>query len=70
MRNNKKDDKLSVNEITTMNHIEKVSNKPVSNADKDAFCVYDHKRHAVGSKIKSSNGSESVCTGKCSWENK
>lgn len=71
MRNNKKDDKLYVNMITAPNDIKAISNAPVSNAAKDPFCLYGHKRHAVGSKIINNDGSQTLCTteNNGSWQN-
>jgi hypothetical protein len=69
MKNHKKNDNISVNDISLHNDIKAVSQKPAGNADKDPFCVYEHKRHAVGSKIKNSDGSESVCTEDTTWKN-
>ena len=68
MQNRKKQDSISVN-IIGENEIKSVSQKPVGNAGKDPFCVYDHKRHAVGSKIMNEDGSETVCTDDGSWKN-
>ncbi len=61
MQNRKRQDSLFVNSITDPNNITAVSKAPAGNAEKDAFCVYAHKRHAVGSKIENRNGPESVC---------
>jgi hypothetical protein len=69
MQNHKEQDNISVNIIRPKNDIKAVSKKPVGNADKDPFCVYAHKRHAVGSKIINEDGSESVCTNDTSWKN-
>lgn len=69
MQNHKKQDNISVNIIGQENQINSVSKKPVGNADKDSFCVYDHKRHAVGSKIINEDGSETICTEDGSWKN-
>ncbi|MDP4180422.1 MAG: hypothetical protein Q8942_04935 [Bacillota bacterium] len=69
MKNHTKDDKTSVNIITSPNEIKAVSDKPVGTASKDPFCVYGHKRHAVGSKIINEDGSETVCNKEGSWQN-
>ena len=69
MQNRKNQDNLSENIITLHNEIKTKSQKPVGNAEKDPFCVYEHKRHAVGSKIINSDGSETVCTDDSSWKN-
>ena len=68
MQNRKQQDSISVNDISQENGIKKVSRKGTGNAGKDAFCVYDHKRHAVGSKITTENGLQSVCTAEGSWK--
>jgi hypothetical protein len=68
MQNHKKQDNISVNIINEVNEVKQVSQKPVGNADKNPFCVFDHKRHAVGSKISNGDGSESVCTDEGSWK--
>jgi len=70
MQNHNKQDSISVNIITSDNKVKTVSKKPVSNSDKEPFCVYDHKRHAVGSKIKNRDGTEAVCTEDGVWKNK
>lgn len=69
MQNHKKQDSISVNDISHVNDINAVSKKPVGNAGKDPFCVYDHKRHAVNSKITNVDGSETVCKNDGSWHN-
>jgi hypothetical protein len=66
MQNRKKQDNISVN-IIGENEIKSISQKR-GNADKDPFCVYDHKRHAVGSKIMNDDGSENICTEEGSWK--
>jgi len=62
MKNHNEQDSLYVNVISPTGEIKAVSDKPVGNAAKDPFCVYAHKRHAVGSKIIHRDGSEAVCT--------
>ena len=69
MQNHKKQDSISVNIINEVDEIKTISQKPVGNAGKDPFCVYDHKRHAVGSKLVNGDGTESVCTDDGSWKN-
>lgn len=69
MRNRKKNDELYVNKISPPNHVENVSNQPVGNAGKDSFCLYDNKRHAVGSKLMHRDGSVSICTEDGTWQN-
>lgn len=69
MQNRKKNDNISVNKITLHNDIEPISKKSVGTAEKDPFCVYEHKRHAVGSKIKNSDDSETICTDDSTWKN-
>jgi len=68
MQNHKKQDNISVNVIGQEKQIKSISQEPVGNAGKDPFCVYDHKRHAVGSKIINDDGSESVCSEEGSWK--
>lgn len=69
MQNRKKQDSLFVNRIADPDDITAVSGSPAGNADKDAFCVYAHKRHAVGSKIENRNGPGSVCREDGTWHN-
>lgn len=69
MQNRKEQDALSVNIIKPDNGIKPISQKAAGNAGKDPFCVYDHKRHAVGSKIKYQDGSEAICTKDSTWQN-
>jgi hypothetical protein len=71
MKNNKKEDKLYVNVISPPNDIKAISNGPVGNASTDTFCVYEHKRHAIGSKIINNDGSHTVCSseGDGTWQN-
>jgi hypothetical protein len=69
MKNHKKQDSISVNNITLHNEIKPDSDKPKGNADSDPFCVYEHKRHAAGSKIMNSDGSETVCDKDGTWKN-
>lgn len=70
MQNRKKQDSISVNIINEGNEVRPLSQKPVGNAGKEPFCVYDHKRHAVGSKIINEDGSEAICSEDGSWRNK
>ncbi len=67
MKNHKKEDKLFVNNITETNEVKKISKTPKGNADTEPFCVIGHQRHAVGSKIKNHDGTETVCTEK-GWQ--
>jgi hypothetical protein len=71
MKNNKKEDKLYVNLITAPNDIKAISDNPVGNAAKDPFCVFAHKRHAIGSKIVNNDDSQTVCSTESdgSWQN-
>ncbi|HEY5586066.1 MAG TPA: hypothetical protein VIK78_16440 [Ruminiclostridium sp.] len=69
MQNHKNQDSISVNFVNEVNEIKPITKKPVGNAGTDPFCVYDHKRHAVGSKIINGDGTESVCTDDGSWQN-
>ena len=66
MQNRKKNDNISV-DIIGENEIK--FERPGGNAGKNPFCVYDHKRHAVGSKIINDDGTESICTADGSWKN-
>lgn len=70
MQNHKKHDEISVDIINQENQVSKLSQGSVGKADKDPFCVYDHKRHAVGSKVISEDGSEMTCTEDGSWKRK
>lgn len=71
MKNHKQDDKLYVNRISAPNEIKAISKTPVGDASTDPFCVYGHKRHAIGSTIINNDGSQTVCTTKNngSWQN-
>lgn len=69
MQNHNKQDSLKVNIIKPDKQVTAVSDKIVGTADKNQFCLYDHKRHAVGSKIINMDGSESVCSEDSSWKN-
>lgn len=69
MQNHKEQDSISVNVIRSQNEMKAVSEKSVGNAGQDPFCIYGHKRHAVGSKITDKDGSGSVCTQNGTWEN-
>jgi hypothetical protein len=69
MQDNKKQEDITVNIIKSENDVKAVSQKAEGNADKDVFCVYGHKRHAVGSKIISNDGPESECSKEGSWKN-
>jgi len=71
MKNHKKGDKLYINLISGPDDIRPISKTPAGDASKDPFCVYAHKRHAIGSKIINNDGSETVCTAhnNGSWQN-
>lgn len=69
MQNHKKQDSLFVNIITPPNDVKTITKTSVGNAGKDPFCIYDHKRHAAGSVINHSDGSESTCSTDSSWVN-
>lgn len=69
MQNHKKQDSLSVNNISTTNDIKAVSKNTAGNAAEDPFCTFAHKRHAVGSKIEKRDGPESICKEDGSWHN-
>lgn len=68
MRNRKKQDNISINVINEAKEVKPVSQNSAGNAEKDPFCVYDHKRHAVGSRMVNRNGNESVCTKDGTWK--
>lgn len=68
MQNHKKQDSISVDIINQVNEVKTLSEKPVGNASKDPFCVYDNRRHAVGSTIINRNGSKNICTEDGSWK--
>jgi hypothetical protein len=67
MQNRKQQDSISINDINQENDVKTVSEK-TGNAGKDPFCVYDHTRHAAGSKLVTENGLKSVCTEEGSWK--
>lgn len=71
MKSKKNEGELYVNNISSPTDIKAVFNSPVGNAEKDIFCVYAHKRHAIGSKIINNNGSQSICSteNQGSWQN-
>jgi hypothetical protein len=69
MKNHNKQDKLFVNVITPPDNVKAVSEKSSGNASKEPFCIYDHKRHAVGSIIENDDGSKTVCTKDGTWKN-
>jgi hypothetical protein len=70
MKNHKKKDSISVNTIAHQTDIKNITDKPTGNAGTDPFCVYAHKRHAVGSIIINEDKSEMVCTDDGTWQNK
>lgn len=69
MKNNKKEDKINLNIISPPNEVKNLTNAPVGNASKDAFCIYNGIRHAVGSKIINKDGTETICTEDGTWQN-
>lgn len=69
MQNHNKQDSLKVNKIDSDNTVTAMSNKTVGTADNSPFCLYNHKRHAAGSKLVNEDGSESVCSTDGSWKN-
>lgn len=69
MKNHKKRDNITINNISAPNEVKSISKKPVGNAGKDPFCVYAGMRHAVGSTITREDGSKLVCTKNGSWQN-
>lgn len=68
MQNHKKEDSISVNIINQENDVIPTSQKSVGNAGKAPFCVFNHKRHAVGSIIINEDGSTNTCTEEGSWK--
>lgn len=69
MQNHTKQDKITVNTITPENTVRTHPQNGTGNAAQDPFCVYNHKRHAVGSKLVNDDGPDSVCTEEGSWKN-
>lgn len=67
MKNHNKGDKISV-DIITPDNVQPVSNK-VGDAANSTFCIFRNKKHAVGSVIQDTDGSEMVCTNDGSWKN-
>lgn len=65
----KNNNDITVNEISPPAHIESLSNGPVGNETKNPACIYAHKKHAVGSKLKNRDGSVTVCTEDGTWQN-
>ena len=68
MHNDKKHDKLFVNNITPAYDVKNISKDSVGDAGKDPFCIFDHQRHAVGSVIEHRDGSQSICMKDGSWQ--
>lgn len=68
MKNNNKRDSIFVNKITPPDEVKAVSKEPVGKADENAFCIFNHQRHAVGSVINQRDGSETICTKDGSWQ--
>ncbi len=66
MKNRNQGDKISVN-IVTQDNVKTVSS--VGDATKNTFCIYRNEKHAVGSKVQDTDGSEMVCTEDGSWKN-
>lgn len=60
-------DNISV-DIITPDNVAPISNS-VGDATNNTFCIYRNKKHAVGSVIQDTDGSEMVCTKDGSWEN-
>lgn len=70
MKNNKKEDNLSVNMISPPGDIISTIKSSVGNADTGAFCIYGNVRHGVGSIIKDEVGREVICSEDGTWQNK
>lgn len=66
MKNRNQNDHISV-DIITPDNVKPVSS--VGDATKNTFCIYRNKKHAVGSVIQDTDGSEMVCTEDGSWKN-
>ncbi len=66
MKNQNKGDKISV-DIITPDNIKPVSS--VGDATQNMFCIYKNKKHAVGSVVQDTDGTEMVCTKDGSWKN-
>ncbi|HOV25484.1 MAG TPA: hypothetical protein PK566_03880 [Pseudobacteroides sp.] len=67
MKNHQKSDKVYVNAIKQPNHVDTTSDKPAGIASDEPSCIYNHMRHAEGSKITNDDGSEMVCNKEGSW---
>lgn len=66
MKNRNEGDKISV-DIVTPDNVKAVSS--VGDATTNQFCIYRNKKHAVGSIIQDTDGTEMVCTEEGSWKN-
>ncbi|MGD9566959.1 MAG: hypothetical protein AB7V48_01345 [Sedimentibacter sp.] len=66
MKNRNQGDNISV-DIVTLDNVKPVSS--VGDAPKNMFCIYKNKKHAVGSVVQDTDGSEMVCTEDGSWKN-
>lgn len=66
MKNRNQGDKISV-DIVTPDNVTPVSS--VGDASKNMFCIYRNKKHAVGSVIQDTDGTEMVCSKDGSWKN-
>jgi len=69
MKNHQKHDKLFINTISPPNEVKHVSGKPVGDAGKDPFCVYNPQRHAADSIKENKDDSKTICTKDGSWQN-
>lgn len=65
MKNQNKNDKISV-DIVSLDNIKPVST--VGDATKNTFCIFKNNKHAVGSVIQDTDGTEMVCTEDGSWK--
>lgn len=68
MKNRKIRDQISVDIVTPPDDVKQVSPK-IGDADHNAFCIYDHKRHAAGSVLKNKDGPDAICTENGDWKN-
>lgn len=66
MKNRNEGDNISV-DIVTPDNVKPLSS--VGDASKNMFCIYKNKKHAVGSVIQDTDGSEMICTNNGTWKN-
>jgi len=67
MKNHQKSDKVYVNAIKQPNDVDTASDKPSGRASEVSSCIYNHMRHAEGSKMTNDDGSEMICNKEGSW---